>query len=1211
MGIPSGSITDAGISTDRLPSSVYAIKLSNSQFKIALTEQNANSGIGVVFTDLGEGNAHMFEMYKKNEKSIITINNLVQYPLSYTGLVYTLSGNDGGIGYENTFFTLSGISTIKPTDILKIDDEYMFVSNVGIGTSNKGPILFVEGDKNIVEVDRGFVGSSSTSHSDGTEVKVFRGSFNIFEDEIYFTQPPRGSVYDLVAKDERNLERSRASFSGRVFLRQDYSTSVIFDDISPEFTGIGQTFLLKSQGINTVGLGTTSGNGILFINGIYQTPKTQNVSDYNFEIIENQSVGISSIIFSGIRDDQDNITISESDINQNQLPRGGIIVSLGSTAGMGYAPLVGAVVRAELDNSGGIEKIVSVASTGNTIAFSTVTYNNQTGILDVFTSSIEDLKGVNMVKMVGLGFTCPSNAGIVSYFPSHLDSLNIIGMGTTSFSVDVGISTLPHYYVGYGTIFTWYEYLNYGSGYREPVSIGITDPDHSGTASVITSTVGAGGTLSFNIVNPGCGYSNPIITISPPIYENLPVIGVSRLGIGETTDTGIGLLMNVDIGPTKNSDNISFITNYTKTGNIGINSTIITGINTSNLGIGNTIQTIPSIIAENTRISALGDGLIYLNRESVNNESFTGVSFKFGYYVSDFNSLVGIGTTLFQVSTFKITRPGYNFRRGDVFKPVGLVTAIGFSEPVEEFQLTVLDTYNDNFASWQFGELDLIDSIEKYQDGKRLAYPLYYNGQLLSFEINPEDSDSQAIDLVSVLVIFINGILQEPNIAYEFNGGSLVRFLTSPKTNDNVEIYFYRGSRGIDSVLVDVYSPIQVGDTVQIYSINSNLQETITQELRTVFDINSSTLLETNLYFDQGINEQIERPIYVTKQKEDIIINDILYSKSRNSLEPQIYPTAKVIKDFSSSDTEIFVDNSKFFDYEGELPTETIDLLIIPSNESVEVGIVTAIVSTAGTIQSLSIVSGGIGYTGSSAEIKISNPYYGIGVGIDYGIGVGIGTTATAELTILNGSISNVIVINPGFGYTNTNPPQVIVEYPSLEDETLVSANTVSGFDGTIIGIGTTSGIGTDLGIEFKILTPGGNYSDLSVGYPIYIFDTKVGTGLTTIDSSENEVIGVSTQFLDNIYYVHGIDTSLGIITCNISNSTNIIGIGTIGTLQNPVGKFSWGRISGFTRSNNPISIGVSGYNVSSGILTYPTIQRRSYGLRNTGSIKSDLTEGT
>jgi len=65
----------------------------------------------------------------------------------------------------------------------------------------------------------------------------------------------------------------------------------------------------------------------------------------------------------------------------------------------------------------------------------------------------------------------------------------------------------------------------------------------------------------------------------------------------------------------------------------------------------------------------------------------------------------------------------------------------------------------------------IADQISNYKK------PLYTAEHANSFEINPEDSDSQAIDLVSVLVIFINGILQEPNIAYEFNGGSLVRFL--------------------------------------------------------------------------------------------------------------------------------------------------------------------------------------------------------------------------------------------------------------------------------------------------------------------------------------------------------------------------------------------------------------------------------------------------
>ena len=94
----------------------------------------------------------MFEMAKKNEKSIITINNLIQYPITYSGIEHSLSDNGGQIGLGNTFFTLSGISSIKPTDLIKIDDEYMRILNVGVGTSSSGPILFFTGDKNIVKV---------------------------------------------------------------------------------------------------------------------------------------------------------------------------------------------------------------------------------------------------------------------------------------------------------------------------------------------------------------------------------------------------------------------------------------------------------------------------------------------------------------------------------------------------------------------------------------------------------------------------------------------------------------------------------------------------------------------------------------------------------------------------------------------------------------------------------------------------------------------------------------------------------------------------------------------------------------------------------------------------------------------------------------------------------------------------------------------------
>jgi hypothetical protein len=43
--------------------------------------------------------------------------------------------------------------------------------------------------------------------------------------------------------------------------------------------------------------------------------------------------------------------------------------------------------------------------------------------------------------------------------------------------------------------------------------------------------------------------------------------------------------------------------------------------------------------------------------------------------------------------------------------------------------------------------------------------------------------------------------------------------------------------------------------------------------------------------------------------------------------------------------------------------------------------------------------------------------------------------------------------------------------------------------------------------------------------------------------------------------------------------------------------------MSGFVRSNSPISIGVSGNIVTSGLSTFATIQRRGAGLRQTGSL--------
>jgi hypothetical protein len=717
-----------------------------------------------------------------------------------------------------------------------------------------------------------------------------------------------------------------SDFTGRVFLRNDYTSNQLYDDISSQFTGIGRTFTLTVGGANTVGLGTTGGNGILFINGVFQTPTTLNNPENNFSIIENTVSGISSVVFSGIRDpDNLDIITSEFDVNQNQTPRGGIIISLGSSTGLGYAPLVGAAVTA----------------------------------------------------VVGAG------GSIVS-----------VGLGTTD---------------------------NLGSGYNGIVAIGVSvyQSGHIGDTAIITASVGAGGTLSFTVGAGGTGYTNPKVFVSEPSYENLTVTGVSRLGIGTTTNTGIGLLLNVEVGA---------------------------------------------------------------------------------------SSTTGIGSTYFEVSRFSISRQGYSFRRGDVFKPVGLVTAKGLASPLSEFKLTVVDTFSDSFAAWQFGEFDYIDSVKNYQDGVRTRFPLFYNNELLSFE-SIEDSQ---VNLSNALLIVINGVIQDPGVAYEFDGGTSFVFTTAPRPEDNVAIFFYKGTDGDDVIVNDtINETLKRGDTVQVLK-NNSISGTITQDKRTIFDLSFSDKFETNLYSNQGVDSENYKPLSWIKQKVDRKINGEDVYKTRDSIESLIYPTAKIIKDFSTIDNQIFVDNAEFFEYDNPEPFSAL------------------------------IVNG-------------------------------ISTTANGAVEL----ISNINI------------------------------NQVNGFSGTITGIGTTTGSGGNpLALKFILEGPVG-FSGLQVGYPIYIFDTRVGKGVTSIDTSNSAVVGIGTTFVDNIYYVHQFSSSatVGIITCNILSTTSTTGLSSSGSTSNPVGKYSWGRMSGFSRSSSPISIGVTGNTVDVGLSTFATIQRRGVGIRQTGAL--------
>ena len=132
-----------------------------------------------------------------------------------------------------------------------------------------------------------------------------------------------------------------------------YSDNYIFDSISDEFTGIGKTFTLKVDGQNVSGFSTD--HALVLINDIAQGPSQgARINDFSLE----ESAGISSVVFSGYA------ASVTSDINTANIPVGGTLVSVGSSDGYGYQPLVGAGGTAIISGFGTVQSI-SLGNTGS------------------------------------------------------------------------------------------------------------------------------------------------------------------------------------------------------------------------------------------------------------------------------------------------------------------------------------------------------------------------------------------------------------------------------------------------------------------------------------------------------------------------------------------------------------------------------------------------------------------------------------------------------------------------------------------------------------------------------------------------------------------------------------------------------------------------------------------------------------------------------
>ena len=242
---------------------------------------------------------------------------------------------------------------------------------------------------------------------------------------------------------------------------------------------------------------------------------------------------------------------------------------------------------------------------------------------------------------------------------------------------------------------------------------------------------------------------------------------------------------------------------------------------------------------------------------------------------------------------------------------------------------------------------------------------------------------------------------------------------------------------------------------------------------------------------------------------------------------------------------------------------------------------------------------GGTGYT-AAPNVIIGTP-----------VGLGTTTRASATSTLTGDAVSSITVTSPGTGYTNTNPPEVLIEVPTVTRE-INDSSTYEGDFGEIVGIATTAVGVASTGIVFDLFIPTNSYlrdtsivgtaitiSGIQTGYYFTVSNSNIGNGVTSIYQNRS-VLGIGTTFLDNVYEVAAVsvaetstpgiaNTYVARVTTSVSSFNSLSGVG----VSELFGNFSWGRITLGARPSTAVtSFNAYTQNGFTGISTSAVVNR-------------------
>ena len=497
---------------------------------------------------------------------------------------------------------------------------------------------------------------------------------------------------------------------------------------------------------------------------------------------------------------------------------------------------------------------------------------------------------------------------------------------------------------------------------------------------------------------------------------------------------------------------------------------------------------------------------------------------------------VGQGSSVIE---FELNDFGYGYGSGDTLTvEIGGTSGIPTDTTItyNEFQINVETVYRDTFNGWTIGELDVFDKLDTQFDGRERNFNLTIDGQATSIVAKT----GSLLNLNYNLLVFINDVLQRPEEAYTFTGGSIIRFSQPPQPGDSSKIIFYKGTPGVDVVFVDVLETVKVGDKLQIQNDATRGQNLgFKQNQRVVTGISTLEIADTNAYPGPGVvtDTNFTRPVTWCKQTDDIVINGDFVTKDRIGLEPNIFGASYLTRDVGVNSTFTYVDSVRpIFDQDNETGIIDYQFNIKMTNQTNIVGAsATVTVSTAGTISQINIGAGGTGYTNlTNPTITIAPP------------GITSEGQATATLTVSGDSVISGTISSGGVGYTTDSLPVVLIEEPPIIRET-IGVETYRGDEAQIVGYSYT-GASQTVTVDLFIPTESSFRNPLYVGVAQSISGIEVGDTFVINNSNvglsqTNSINGIHTA--SQVYQVlKNVDT-LGFTTSVKRVEFGLVGVGT------------------------------------------------------------------